>query len=187
MTALAWGLVFSGHMIDRLDRLQPRFPVAAVPAVADAVAAGVAAEIDRREQLAPVLAGGACGGDILFHEACRQQGLATEVVLALPPEQFRRTSVAFAGADWERRYDELLSGGLVQVLDAETPDAPFDYANRWMLDAASSGTQGFTLLVLWDGAGGDDEGGTADMVRRARAAGGEVRRIDPATLEGPSR
>lgn len=182
-----WGLVFSGHMIDRVGRPDPRFPPAAEPAVARAVADAVAVLAARHGRVAPVLAGAACGGDILFHEAGRRLGLVTEVVLALPAEEFRVASVAFAGADWERRYDEVLTGGPVHVIEPPDGGNPFDAANRQMLTMAEERSEGFTVMVLWDGAGGDGEGGTADMVRRAVAAGGEVVRIDPGALAGVTR
>jgi hypothetical protein len=39
-----------------------------------------------------------------------------------------------------------------------------------------------TLIVLWDGKGGDGPGGTADMVALAERRGVKVLRIDPLTL-----
>jgi hypothetical protein len=39
-----------------------------------------------------------------------------------------------------------------------------------------------TLIVLWDGKGGDGPGGTADMVRLAESRGVRVVRLDATRL-----
>ena len=66
--------LFSGHMIDRLDRKPPRFPPECEPSIAR--------EIDAK--LTELSAGsadlgitqGACGGDLLFAEAILKRGAA---------------------------------------------------------------------------------------------------------------
>jgi hypothetical protein len=58
--------------------------------------------------------------------------------------------------------------------------------NRWLLQSALAwGAAKLSLLVLWDGQGGDAPGGTQHMVEVAEAAGAVVRRIDSRALFGP--
>src|SRR5687768_16044830 len=60
-------VLFSGHLIDAVDRANPRFPPSAEPQAAAAIAAAV-----ERLNLGPGDLGineGACGGDLLFCEA----------------------------------------------------------------------------------------------------------------------
>ena len=60
--------LFSGHMIDAPDRKDPRFPSDKEPIAATAIAAKLDALGAGPDDLA--FCGGACGGDLLFAEAC---------------------------------------------------------------------------------------------------------------------
>ena len=80
-------LVFTGHRLDTPDRPQPRFPAAAEPRARDLLTAALAQELAGGGPVAG-LAGGASGGDILFHEVAADLGIPTELYLALPPEQY---------------------------------------------------------------------------------------------------
>jgi hypothetical protein len=48
--------------------------------------------------------------------------------------------------------------------------------------ALSDNGTGVTVMVLWDGAAGDGEGGTNDMVQRASRAGAKVVHLDTKVL-----
>jgi hypothetical protein len=187
-------VVFSGHRIDAPGRPQRRFPPDSEEKAAELIGAAVAAE----KELAgdrPIegIAGGASGGDILFHEACAEHGIPTGLLLALPRDQFAVESVQDAGPDWMERYRNLCETLDVKVLapSAELPDwlAPQDgYTiwernNRWLLHSALSRTDAdITLIVLWDGQGGDGPGGTHDMVQLAQARGVRIVRLDATAL-----
>jgi hypothetical protein len=184
-------LVFSGHRIDAPGRPQPRFPAAGEEAVAALIRTAVAAE----KELAgdrPIegLAGGASGGDILFHEACAELGIPTSLLLALPRDQFAVESVQDAGPDWMERYRNLCETLDVKVL-AASKELPrwlaardgytiWERNNRWLLHTALSRSDtDITLIVLWDGKGGDGPGGTHDMVELAEARGVRIVRLSP--------
>lgn len=187
-------VVFSGHRIDAPGRPEPRFPAASEPKAAELIGAAVAAE----KELAgdrPIegLAGGASGGDILFHEACAAHGIPTSLLLALPRDQFAAESVQDAGPDWMERYRKLCETLDVKVLaeSTELPDwlAPregytiWERNNRWLLHSALSRADiDITLIVLWDGRGGDGPGGTADMVALAESRGVRTVRLDATAL-----
>jgi hypothetical protein len=134
-------------------------------------------------------AGGASGGDIIFHEQCAALGIPTELLLALPQEPFCKASVADAGPAWVDRYRDLWQRVTTRFL-AETEDLPDwlatrkDYSiwqrnNRWILHSATSRADAdVTLIVLWDGKGGDGPGGTEDMVRLGATRGVRLVRLD---------
>jgi hypothetical protein len=62
------------------------------------------------------IAGGASGGDILFHEICAELGIPTRLLLALPRDPFIEESVAPAKGDWTKRFDRLaLSHGSIEA------------------------------------------------------------------------
>jgi predicted DNA-binding transcriptional regulator AlpA len=77
----------------------------------------------------PPVAGGASGGDILFHEVCGELGVPTRLYLALPPESYVTESVA------PRRFSMLLLSAFALVL----------YLNR-MVAAASMPCRDTLLL-----------------------------------------
>jgi hypothetical protein len=193
-TPRATVLVFSGHRIDALDRPERRFPAASVPEAARMIAEAVAAE-QRRAGGAPVegMAGGASGGDILFHEACADTGIPSTLLLALPEDDFAEASVADAGPEWMDRYRRLCrrldpkvlsqTGKLPGWLAGRDGYTIWERNNRWMLHTAlSRADTDVTLIVLWDGKGGDGPGGTQDMVKLARSRGVKVIRLETATL-----
>lgn len=199
-------LLFAGHMIDQPDRAQARFP-AAMQATARQE---IRSQIDRAISAWPPgttvlgLAGGANGGDILFHEVCAELGIATELYLPMAPAAYIAESVRVDAAidgtpSWIERFHTITqrceaAGDYHQL--GETGSLPSwasrlsDYSiwernNRWMLQSALAwGAPKLTLLVLWDGRGGDAPGGTQHMVAVAEAAGAVVRRIDSKALFG---
>src|SRR5262245_28648555 len=89
-------LLFTGHMIDAADREPPRFPSHKVPAARAAIGEAVQREQDGATTVGGI-AGAASGGDILFHECCEAAGIPTGIYLALPRDQYLKSSVAPAG------------------------------------------------------------------------------------------
>ena len=187
-------IVFSGHRIDEAGRAEPRFPASSEPAATELLRAAVAAERSEAGD-GPVegIAGGASGGDLVFHEVCATLEVPTTLGLALPPGPFVAASVADAGPDWVERFHKLRSRVKTFVLTdravlpnwlARRPDyTVWDRNNRWLLHMALSRMDAdVTLIVLWDGRGGDGPGGTEDMVRLARARGVKVVHLDTARL-----
>ena len=100
-------LLFTGHMVDKPDRPVPRFPSSSEAAAQQRIAQAIFPfGVGRSKRGEPVqgFASAARGGDILFHEQCRSQGIATIIILPFPPDVFASTSVAGVptGA-WEQR------------------------------------------------------------------------------------
>jgi hypothetical protein len=53
------------------------------------------------------IAGGACGGDILFHEVCEELKIPTRLFLAVTKEHFVVESVRRGGPAWVERFNRL--------------------------------------------------------------------------------
>jgi hypothetical protein len=162
-------ILFTGHMIDSDDRTDARFPADKEEIVSDAIYEQL--QLIKRDEKGILIgiASGACGGDILFHERCKELGIETEMYLAAPIEEFRKQSVSFGGVDWEARFDTLVNTITVHILPKEKKTNKADniwaLTNHWMLDTAfMKGESNFTLLALWDGKGGDGDGGTEHMI-----------------------
>ena len=189
-------VLFSGHMIDDPKVRGPgtakpaRFPAAK----ADAAAANIQAALDRLETGAGDLGicGGACGGDLLFAQACLARGMRIELRLAQPQAAFLRDSVTFADPDhrWERAFaDVAAKAQAVLVMDEQLGPPPkgvdkYDRCNRWMLyTALAHGVTKVSFITLWDGNAGDGPGGTEHMANLVRdLTGRQPIRIDPALL-----
>ena len=127
------------------------------------------------------IAGGASGGDILFHELCQEMHISSQIYLALPSDKYKKASVSFAGKDWDARFDKLIGELPVNVLPQgkSKEDSIWEQTNLWMLkDALNEGGRNMTLIALWDGKGGDGEGGTEHMVKVAREEGAKIKIID---------
>lgn len=182
-------LLFTGHMIDKGDRSEPRFPPEKEGAARAAIKEAVQKEKEKIEGPLQGIAGGACGGDILFHEVCGELDIPTELYLALPREKFLVESVQFAGPDWVERFNKFYKKLPKKVL-SETKELPKwlqkkpDYSiwqrnNLWMLyNSLVCGGLQMTLIALWDGKGGDNPGGTEHMVKQAEERGAKTVVID---------
>ena len=204
------GLLFAGHMIDAPDRKMPRFPPDKEVVAREQIKAVILKEIELGDGIACGYAGGASGGDILFHEVCDELGIPTRLYLAIPAADYVRRSVQKAGPQWVSRfwalYNERYSQKRVRVLSEAidvTDDIEYlpswvrekpDYGiwqrnNLWMLfnalDEASdskTGDPNITLITLWDGKEGDGPGGTGDLVERVRERGARCEIIDSKQL-----
>jgi hypothetical protein len=189
-------IVFTGHMIDAPGRETPRFP----PASEAKARAMIHAEVSQLLHLYPGqalgIAGGASGGDILFHEVCHELGVPTKILLTLPENLFIEHSVAPAGPQWSDRFRALVQShsgpNEVQVLASTValPDwmrNPQGYdawkrTNVWLLEeATAAGATNVTLVALWDQEAGLS-GGTQDFIAMARQRGMAANVLDAKAL-----
>lgn len=188
-TEFAHALLFTGHMIDRADRKLPRFPAWAEGRARAAIHAAIASIEWKHPGTTIGLAGGASGGDILFHECCEELGIATHVLLALSADAFEQQSVAPAGHGWVERYHSLLekAGAALHIMQPRdgllegATDNVWQRANLWMIEQAGRLATERALLALWDGKVGDGPGGTEHFLEVARGYG--IRVLPPIMME----
>ena len=162
--------VFSGHMIDRPDCPNPRFPISAEENVRRTLR-----EIIDRQKIKIAFASCACGGDILFLEEALSASGECIIVPPLPLKTTIRNSVAFAPGDWEARLKTILANPKTRLLAPECDETGendaiiYDFANRYLLGLATlkSRELGFPLVgvCVWDGKERGLLGGTDSAVR----------------------
>ena len=179
-------VVFAGHMIDQAGRPQPRFPAYLEPLVFQKIS-------DALDRLHAGIgfSSAACGADILFLEAMLARQGETNVILPFIPEAFKKTSVdIIPGADWSRRFDQLLARVTRTIIASDNRssgnDVTYQYANLLQDGLAILRAKMLDIevipLVVWDGGAGDGYGGTATLVQHWRAHGLEPMIIDLAGL-----
>jgi hypothetical protein len=180
-------LLFSGHMIDAAGRAQPRFPPdkepvakAAIETLLDELGAGT-------NDVA--ISSAACGGDLLFVEACVQRGVRVEIYLPLEEDEFLQKSVNFAGDRWREKFLwvkervrdwHVMPHELPPLRDGE--DA-FGRVNLWMLDrAVDYGSRNIRFICLWDRKAGDGPGGTKHLHDEVEKGAGKAYVLDTTRL-----
>ncbi len=174
--------LFSGHMIDALDRATPRFPAEREPDAIAAIGALVARLDAGPSDLA--ICSGACGGDLIFAEAMLARDVPLEMYLPFEPATFVKESVDFAGGDWHDRFFAASDASTLHVLRREgTTGNPYEEVNRRMLEAAGRfGPERVDFICLWDGQGGDGPGGTRHLVDEVARGHGRTHRLDTTQL-----
>jgi tetratricopeptide (TPR) repeat protein len=177
--------LFSGHMIDRPGRPEPRFPAAMEPEVQNRIEQALVKLGADTDDIA-ILPGAACGGDIIFIEACLKHNMKVDILLPFTEPEFIRESISFAGDEWVTRFYTVRNHPHVTIrlqADHVGPlpfgDNPFERNNRWALySALIYGIERIRLVALWDGKGGDGPGGTGHMVSEVRRLGGIAEHLD---------
>lgn len=189
-------VVFAGHGLDA-PGMPRRFPATAEAAARTLISEALS---KLKEQLPPgrqltVLASAGPGADILVHEVCHDLDIPTRLCLPMPVDAV--AAQAFAAADgWRKRFRAIAErheGRL--LLLSEQDELPrwlaardgidvWERGNRWVMALAQAwGARQLTLLALWDGKDEGRNGGTAQMVRLAKAAGNfDLETIDSGPL-----
>lgn len=176
--------LFSGHMIDAPGRPEPRFPKALEPSAARAISNILDALDAGPEDLA--FSSGACGGDILFAEACLQRGMRLEMLLPFDIPAFVENSVSFAGKGWRSRFDAIRKNPLTSILTVSREPgppsgeiSPYIRVNLWLLHSAFAwGGEKVRFICLWNRQGGDGAGGTEHMYQEVSKRAGQVYLLD---------
>ena len=178
-------VVFAGHLIDQASRPTPRFPAALESSVRQAIKSSL-------KRIAPGFgyASAGCGSDILFFEAILEHGAEAHVVLPYEKEQFIKDSVAFADADWIKRFENVLERATTVTTASseriEEGSMSFEYANLLLFGLADIRARqlqtGLVPLAVWDQKPGDGPGGTASAVEHWKDLGLDVQVIDLAKI-----
>lgn len=180
--------LFSGHMIDAPTRPKPRFPATKEPAAARKIAEALEQLGAGPEDLA--LTQGACGGDLLFTEACQQRAVRVQWLQPFDEPDFIQKSVVCHSETWRARYltaKAKLTTGIRSAPQDLGPlplgSDPYERCNLWLFETARSyGLSKVQFICLWDGGGGDGPGGTTHMYQEVKRRTGQVIWIDSRTL-----
>jgi tetratricopeptide (TPR) repeat protein len=180
--------LFSGHMVDAPNRPLPRFPADKEPIAAEAIRAKLDELRAGPQDLA--FCSGACGGDLLFAEACLERGLGLRVRIPFTEPEFLNKSVRFAGERWVDRFMAVKANSKATVLVMPDVLGPLPkgidaYArnNVWQLYSALSwGPEKVNFLCLWNRQEGDGPGGTKHMYDTVTEHAGQVSVLDTTKL-----
>ena len=181
--------LFSGHMIDVPDRPTPRFPPAKEAMAAQKVSEALDQLGAGPDDLA--LTQGACGGDLLFTEACLQRGVKVNWLQPYREPDFIQNSVVRCSEAWRKRYLDAKAKLAAPIRSAPDdlgepppgtkPDYPYERCNLWLLyTALAYGVDKVRFICLWDGHGQEKgkSGGTAHMYNEVKRRTGQVTWID---------
>jgi hypothetical protein len=127
-------------MIDAPGREQARFPANKESVAANAIAITLDQIGVYSRDLA--ICGGACGGDLLFAEACLRCGTQLEFFIPFDEPTFLAKSVDFANADWHARFVKAKSSAKIysgpdEFGPSQTDEDPYERNNLWMLNSAA--------------------------------------------------
>jgi tetratricopeptide (TPR) repeat protein len=192
-------IVFAGHRVDDAQRTRekrPRFPSKDVDKAREAIRKALRNERDLAKGPILGVAGGANGGDILFHEECHELKIPAQLLLALPEDAYIDASVAAEDESWVKRFHRIQEAQESVPVLCESKELPKwlqlkkDYDiwrrnNLWLISyALCRAAKHLTVIALWDGEGGDGPGGTEDMVNLARDRGARVIHLDTREIFG---
>ena len=159
---------FVGHMVDRKDRIIPRFPEAIELKVKNGILNAIKT-LNAKIGYCSL----ACGSDILFAEAMAETNAQVTIYLPFNTQDFVETSVAFAGEHWIKRFDNLIKKYPVKVMTSERFDGNselFSFHGRVLLGTSLLKSQMLhadagliTVQSIRDQEG--KEGGTRDMIK----------------------
>jgi tetratricopeptide (TPR) repeat protein len=181
---------FTGH------RIGPRLPEAAEESVRSRIA-----EALELHNVGFGYGSLAAGADILFAEELIRRKAEVNVSMPFDIEEFKRVSVASAGEQWLKRFDDCLRAAQ-SITYATTDeylgdDSLFGYASRMAMGLASLRARFLDTpvrqIAVWDGGGvggTDRTAGAAADVRLWRSLGLESEVINPfkaANLTAPHR
>lgn len=163
--------LFSGHMVDRDNRKQARFPN--TPQHIKIVKNEIRKILDQEGVGSADLAlcGGACGGDLLFSEAVLERDCKLEIRLPFKEMVFLKNSVNFAGQEWLDLYYKVKANQNTKILVlADEPGEvsqkidSYERNNLWQLSTVLDyDLDKVTFICLWNGEEGDGRGGTKHM------------------------
>jgi hypothetical protein len=192
-------ILFTGHMVDAATRApeKARFPrtAQAEKTARQLILEAVKKEVGDEPAETIGIAGGASGGDILFHEVCAELGIETELFLALPKAAFQAESVEPGGEDWTARFQALCDAKKsIRVLQKSKAPPDWlaglkDYSiwernNLWMLfNTLATGAARQTLIALFnEDREPDGPGGTKHLMKIARSKGLRTVHVDARPL-----
>lgn len=178
--------VFSGHMLDKADQETARFQLDDIERVQSDIR-----HFFDSNSIGVTYSSAACGSDILFLEEAARRGIESIIILPFSAEDFKKSSVSFAGQDWEMRFDKVLNSASNVINLDDDPTAPgsiaFTYTNRYLdglslLRARILETE-TCCLAVWDRSKSQIGGGTSEIASHWEARSTDLSVIDVGSPE----
>jgi len=187
-------ILFSGHRLDQNVESNARFPTE----LEQEVQRQIDIALDRNHadwNDHAFVSGAACGGEIIFIEACLNRGMKVHVHMPCSDATFINTAVSYGGDSWIKRFYAIRNNPDVNLyyqeervgLVREGMDA-FERNARWTQFASLVlGIDKLRHISLWDGkseTAEDSEGALiGNMNEHTHELGGIVDHIDITKLE----
>lgn len=183
-------LLFTGHLLDSIDRISARFPYRLVSEIRRLIAVEIARfKNDRQQQVA--ISSLAAGADILFAEEVLAAGLPLEVFLPFSVQEFIDHSVSYAknhpeehSDEWIERFRNCLARvSALHITQMAEGINPYAACNRAMLlramEAANQQKRLIHALAMMEKSSEVVEGGAASFADEIELTGIEVKRLWP--------
>jgi len=174
--------LFAGHHLDNDPATIGRFPAELENEVRRQIDASLdEGNADWNDH--GFVAGAACGGDIIFIEACLDKGMKVHVHMPCSDADFVSEFVSYGGEHWIKRFYSIRNNPRVnlyyqseRVGEAKEGVDIFERNTRWTLYASLVlGIDKLRFIALWDGkaATAEDEDGRllSGMISHARKLG----------------
>lgn len=186
--------LFTGHMMDRPDRREPRLP----PNLGASAARCIAEQLDRWNAGPDDVAysQAAAGGDLLFLEACLDRKVNCHVLLPFNEPSFVQKSIEPSlnmpdKPGWRERWlavkPRLTTPPRIMAVElgpTQRETDPYERCNLWLLNnALAHGPDRLHFMALWNGEPGDGPGGTSHLKTQAERRTAQIAWIDTRSLE----
>jgi len=183
-------LLFTGHLLDSIDRVSARFPYRLISEVRQMIAREVNSfRLTDVSQIA--VSSLAAGGDILFAEAVLEAGIPLHIFLSHPPDEFVDRSVQYAKnhpdenqSEWLYRFENSMDQAVsIRIVDTQEGEDPYVACNREMLvhamQFAEQQAKRILALAMMESETEVRQGGAADFAMEIERTGIHVKRLWP--------
>ena len=183
-------LLFTGHLLDSMDRISSRFPYRLISEVRRMIAGEIKSFRHTQESQIAV-SSLAAGSDILFAEAALEAGIPLHIYLSHPPAEFVDRSVQYAknhenedSDEWIARFGTSINQAVsINVVEPEDDQDPYAACNHEMLRHAlhfsNQQKERILALAMMERDSEIKKGGAADFAQEIESAGILVRRLWP--------
>jgi hypothetical protein len=184
-------LLFTGHLIDPIERESSRFPFGIIQDVQRAIQG----QLDEMVKHPPVLAVSslAAGGDMIFAEEVLKREIPLVIFLPFEKEKFLSESVRYIKGipgenpeQWENHFHYVLAqAAAVHILKCEVAQLGVCYAScndamlAFALESANQQPEKILALALMQNSAGMGAGGTADFVNLMQSNGVTIKKVWP--------
>lgn len=184
-------LLFTGHLIDPIDRETARFPFGIVQEVHQAIQG----QLDELVKHPPVVAISslAAGGDMIFAEEVLKRKIPLVIFLPFEKEKFLSVSVKYLKGipgenpeQWESHFHSVLSqAATVHVLKCDVAQLSVCYAScndamlAFAMKSANQQPGKILALALIKNSAAMEAGGTADFVNLMQSNGITIKKVWP--------
>jgi len=185
-------LLFTGHLIDPIERKTARFPFGIIQAVHRAIQGQLDEMVNHPPEIA--ISSLAAGGDMIFAEEVLKRKIPLVIFLPFEKEKFLSASVKYLKgipgenpAQWENHFHSVLSQAAeVHVLKCEVAQLSVCYSScndamlAFALERANHQPGKILALALIKHAAVTEAGGTADFVNLMQSSGINIKEVWPA-------